>query len=41
MTFLGWAYVDGPEPALVLRYHNSKQVQQTFGCTRIEDEAVT
>jgi hypothetical protein len=41
VTFLGWAYVDGPEPALVLGYHGTKQGQQTFGCTRIEDEAVT
>jgi hypothetical protein len=30
MKFFGWAYVDDPEAALVLRYHNSKEVQQTF-----------
>jgi hypothetical protein len=41
MTFLCGAYVDGPEPVLVLGYHSTKQGQQTFGCTRIEDEAVT
>src|SRR5262245_65852108 len=37
---LCWAYIDGPPPTLVLRYHSRKQGEQTLGRMRIEDDAV-